>query len=255
MDREFILNILNAVKNGQKDIDSAYNDLKNLPYEDIDFAKIDHHRQMRRGLPEVIFCDGKTKEQIEMIIRKMYEKGSNILGTRLSSEKFEHLKKSFPESFFHEPSGVFFLKQKQITESVSSVSILTAGTSDINVAEEAALTLEFFGVKVKRFYDIGVAGIHRLFNCLDEIDESKVIIAVAGMEGALASVVAGLTDKPVIAVPTSVGYGANFGGLSALLTMINSCSGGISVVNINNGFGAAYSAALIIKQIEGKISE
>lgn len=250
MDKEKILKILEEVKNGKRDINSAYEDIKHLPFEDINFAKIDHHRIIRRGLPEVIFCEGKSPEQILLIINRIIEKGTNVIGTRCSSEKFDYLKKYFKKIEYYSDPGVFYIKIKNIEKSKNSVAVVTAGTSDIHIANEAALILEFFGIQVQKYFDVGVAGIHRLFDFLDKINESKVIIAVAGMEGALASVIAGLTDKPVIAVPTSIGYGASLKGISALLTMLNSCSGGIGVVNIDNGFGAAYLAALIIKQIE-----
>jgi len=250
MDKENIIKILEEVRTGKRDINSAYEELKYLPFEDIDFAKIDHHRIIRRGLPEVIFCEGKSTEQILLIVNKIIEKDANVIGTKCSYEKYNFLREHIDNIEYHSDAGIFFIKIKEIKKSKNSVAILSAGTSDIPIANEAALILEFFGIQVQKYFDVGVAGIHRLFDFIDKINESKVIIAVAGMEGALASVIAGLTDKPVIAVPTSIGYGANFNGLSALLTMLNSCSGGIGVVNIDNGFGAAYLSALIIKQIE-----
>lgn len=250
MDKENIIKILEEVRTGKRDINSAYEELKYLPFEDIDFAKIDHHRIIRRGLPEVIFCEGKSPEQILLIVNRIIEKGTNVIGTKCSYEKYNFLREHIDNIEYHSDAGIFYIKIKDIQKSKNSVAILSAGTSDIPIANEAALILEFFGIQVQKYFDVGVAGIHRLFDFIDKINESKVIIAVAGMEGALASVIAGLTDTPVIAVPTSIGYGANFNGLSALLTMLNSCSGGIGVVNIDNGFGAAYLAALIIKQIE-----
>jgi NCAIR mutase (PurE)-related protein len=247
MNPEDIKKILLEVQEGKSTIDSAMDKLKNLPFEDLGFAKIDHHRQLRTGYPEVIFCAGKTTEQILKIVEKMYEKGSNILGTRATEDIFRQVQLKYKETTYNPDAKAFVIKKTSLQESATYISIVTAGTADIPVAEEAAITAEIFGNKVERIYDVGVAGIHRLFQRLDIIRGGKVIITVAGMEGALASVIGGLVDKPIIAVPTSVGYGANFQGLSALLTMLNSCSAGVSVVNIDNGFGAGYIAAMINK--------
>jgi pyridinium-3,5-biscarboxylic acid mononucleotide synthase len=244
---EDIKKILLDVKEGKSSIDAAMDKLRDLPFEDLGFAKIDHHRQLRTGYPEVIFCSGKTTEQTLKIVEKMYEKGSNILGTRATEEVFKRVQSIYKEATYNVDARAFVIKRQPVNESETYISIVTAGTADIPVAEEAAITAEVFGNKVERIFDVGVAGIHRLYQRLDVIRGGKVIIAVAGMEGALASVLGGLVDKPIIAVPTSVGYGANFQGLSALLTMLNSCAAGVSVVNIDNGFGAGYIAAMINK--------
>jgi hypothetical protein len=247
MTPEDIKKILLDVKEGKSSIDSAMDSLRDLPFEDLGFAKIDHHRQLRTGFPEVIFCSGKTTEQIVKIVEKMYEKGSNILGTRATEDVFKQVKSKFNEAVYFADARAFVIKRSEPKIPDTYIAIITAGTADIPVAEEAAITAEIFGNKVERIYDVGVAGIHRLYQRLDIIRGGKVVVAVAGMEGALASVVGGLVDKPIIAVPTSVGYGANFQGLSALLTMLNSCSAGVSVVNIDNGFGAGYIASMINK--------
>ncbi|WP_373599890.1 nickel pincer cofactor biosynthesis protein LarB [Paraclostridium bifermentans] len=243
-----IRDLLEKVKNDDIDIDLAMDKLKNLPYEDIGYANIDHHRQIRNGYPEVIYCEGKSDEHILGIIKRMNEKGSNILGTRCKKETYEKVKKVYPNCEYEELSKILKLQNKPI-ENVGKgkIVVVTGGTSDIPVADEAYYTAKFLGNEVERVYDVGVAGIHRLLNKMNIIQSARVLIVVAGMEGALPSVVGGLVDVPVIAVPTSVGYGANFGGLSALLTMLNSCASGISVVNIDNGFGAGYLAATINK--------
>jgi NCAIR mutase (PurE)-related protein len=244
---EDIKKILQDVKDGKSSVDSAMNQLRDLPFEEAGFAKIDHHRELRTGYPEVILCSGKTNEQVLKIIAMMYAKKNNILATRATSELFKLVHKEFPECTYNEIGKVMVIQQKKIEPPESYIAIVTAGTADIPVAEEAAATAEIFGNRVERIYDVGVAGIHRLYQRIDIIREGKVIIAIAGMEGALASVLGGLVNKPIIAVPTSVGYGANFQGLAALLTMLNSCSAGISVVNIDNGFGAGYIASMINK--------
>jgi NCAIR mutase (PurE)-related protein len=247
MTPEEIKKILQNVKDGNSTVDDALEHLRNLPFEDIGFAKIDHHRELRTGYPEVIFCAGKTNEQIASIVEKMHTKGNNILGTRANSEIYDLLKQKYPEIDYFKEAKAFVIRNKRIEVTATYIAIVSAGTADIPVAEEAAVTAEVFGNKVERIYDVGVAGIHRLYQRLDRIRGSKVVVAVAGMEGALASVLGGLVDKPVIAVPTSIGYGANFHGLSALLTMLNSCAAGVSVVNIDNGFGAGYIASMINK--------
>ncbi|MDR3094653.1 MAG: nickel pincer cofactor biosynthesis protein LarB [Bacteroidales bacterium] len=247
MTPEDIRNILEAVKQGSQDVDTALESLKELPFTEMGFAKIDNHRQLRTGYPEVIFCAGKTIEQALQIIRLMYGQHHNILGTRASEELYQCVKKEFPEAEYNVAARAIVIRREEILLTDSYISIVTAGTADIPVAEEAAVTAELFGNRVERIFDVGVAGIHRLYSRLDLIRGGRVIIAVAGMEGALPGVLGGLVDKPVIAVPTSVGYGANFSGLSALLTMLNSCAAGISVVNIDNGFGAGYIASLINK--------
>lgn len=236
--------LLEQVKNNEIDIAQAEELLKKLPYEDLGFAKLDHHRRLRSGFGEVIFCQGKSIEHLKDIYLRFYERDTNVLGTRASSEQYEEVKKVLPDVEYDPISRILSVKKIQ-KEKTGCVVVCTGGTSDIPVAEEAAQTAEFFGSNVIRIYDVGVAGIHRLLSKLDEMHQANCIIAVAGMEGALGSVVTGLVDKPVIAVPTSVGYGANFGGLSALLTMLNSCAEGMAVVNIDNGFGAGYMATQI----------
>ena len=240
-----IKKILVNLQNGSTSVDSAFEQLKNLPFEDLGFAKIDHHRELRTGYPEVIFCAGKTHDQVLTIVEKMMSKGNTILGTRVSPDLAVAIKNKYKEAEFSEMARTFVIRQKTNQVSSTYISVVTAGTADIPVAEEAAITAEVFGNKVERIFDVGVAGIHRLYQRIDLIRGGKVIIAVAGMEGALPSVLGGLVDKPIIAVPTSVGYGANFHGLSALLTMLNSCAAGVSVVNIDNGFGAGYIASMI----------
>ena len=220
-------------------------------YSDINFAKLDLERQKRRGYTEAVFCECKTVEQLAKIFETFKSNGQNVLGTRASKEQFEGLKKLFPEIEYNETARTLTLIQNPI-EKVGEIAICTGGTGDIPVAEEAAATAGFYGSNVKKYYDIGVAGIHRLFANLDDIRKANVIIAVAGMEGALGGIIAGLVDAPVIAVPTSIGYGSSFNGLSALLTMLNSCAEGMTVVNIDNGFNAGYSANQINRKIEGK---
>lgn len=247
MDRSYLQNMLDQVAEGKMDPREAMEQLKELPYQDIGFANIDQHRNIRTGHPETIYCEGKTPEQVAAIIDKMKVKNSNILGTRASAEVFEKVREVAPEAVYYPVARVFTVKKSDEMQSEKVIAVITAGTSDIPVAEEAAITAETMGNQVDRIYDVGVAGIHRLFARLDRIRSANVIIVVAGMEGALASVVGGLVDKPVIAVPTSVGYGASFGGVAALLTMLNSCAAGVAVVNIDNGFGAGCLASNINK--------
>lgn len=247
MNSEELKKLLEDVKNGSVEVEEAYKEIKLLPYEDLGFAKLDHHRSIRNGYPEVIYCEGKTTKQIVEIVRRFMLKNNNILATRASREVFDAISEITCDAEYHTDARVVVVKRQKIIVSDKQIAVITAGTSDIPVAEEAAVTAEVLGNKVTRIYDVGVAGIHRLLSKMELISEANVIIVVAGMEGALASVVGGLVDKPVIAVPTSVGYGANFGGLSALLTMLNSCASGIGVVNIDNGFGAGYLASNINK--------
>lgn len=244
MDLDYLREILQEVQNGHLEIEQAVQRLKTFPYEDLGFAKVDHCRHLRQGFPEVVYCAGKTPEQVVKILKSLAANEQNILATRASKEIFEHVSQHFPQAIYHEQARLIVIKRKQ-PKARGCILVITAGTSDLPVAEEAALTAEIMGNKVERLYDVGVAGIHRLLLNQELLFKAKVIIVVAGMEGALASVVGGLVDKPVIAVPTSVGYGANFGGLAALLTMLNSCAAGVSVVNIDNGFGAGYIASLI----------
>ncbi|MFL0245830.1 nickel pincer cofactor biosynthesis protein LarB [Candidatus Clostridium stratigraminis] len=247
MNTEELKKLLENIKNGKVSVEEGTAKLSDLPYKDLGFAKIDNHRELRVGYPEVIYCEGKTVEQVKSIVEFMLTKNNNILGTRASEEMYKAVLEICPEAEYNKLGRTITVKKKDVQLPDTYIAIVTAGTSDIPVAEEAAVTLEVLGNKVLRVFDVGVAGIHRLFNRLDIIQGAKVVIVIAGMEGALASVVGGLIDKPVIAVPTSVGYGANFGGLAALLTMLNSCASGISVVNIDNGFGAGYLASMINK--------
>lgn len=241
-----IEDILKSVKQGTLSTQKAKRKLAN--YEDLGFAKVDHHREKRQGFPEVIYGEGKSSEQIIDIIKAIKENGSQVLITRISEEKSEQIILAHNELTYDDTANILYRKDKKITERTTEdeyIAIICAGTSDINIAEEAAVTAEALGSEVRRFYDVGVAGIHRLMDQAKDIQRATVSVVIAGMEGALPSVVGGLVSHPVIAVPTSVGYGSNFGGISALLTMLNSCSSGISVVNIDNGFGGAYSAVLI----------
>lgn len=239
--------LLKDVKSGNTTVGDALNILKNFPYTDLGFARIDHHREIRTGYPEIVYCAGKTVEQVREIFRVMAERENNVIGTRANQEMFDSVKSIINEAVFYPVARIISVQKKMPAAPKSMIAVITAGTSDMPVAEEAALTAELLGNKVLRIYDAGVAGIHRLVDKLPEIRKCKVVIVIAGMEGALASVVGGLVDKPVIAVPTSVGYGANFGGISALLAMLTSCSTGVTVVNIDNGFGAGFSASMINK--------
>lgn len=239
--------LISSVAKGKKTVEQAMSELKSLPYEDLGFAKLDHHRHLRRGFPEVIFCAGKTTEQVVAIVGAMVERESNVLATRVSPEVYEAVRAEHKKAVYSEDARTMTILVQPIGRRRGNVTIVSAGTSDIPVAEEAAVTSEAMGCRVQRIYDVGVAGIHRLFDRANEISKSDSIVVVAGMEGALASVVAGLVECPVVAVPTSVGYGASFGGLAALLGMLNSCSPGVSVVNIDNGFGAGYSASIIAR--------
>jgi len=239
--------LLENVKSGQVDIDEAMGELKSLPFEDLGFAKLDHHRSLRNCFPEVVYCQGKTVMQVQAIVKKLMEKDNNIMATRAGRDVYEGIREITEDAVYHEAARIVVVKKTEIVKSKKIIAVVTAGTSDIPVAEEAAITAETMGNSVDRVFDVGVAGIHRLFANSHILMKANVLVVVAGMEGALASVVAGLVDKPVIAVPTSIGYGANFGGLSALLTMLNSCASGIGVVNIDNGFGAGFLASMINK--------
>ena len=236
-----IQTLLEKVQNKEIDIKEAEQLLKKLPYEDLGYARLDHHRQLRNGFGETIYCEGKTPEQIAGILKSFQRQGSNVLGTRVKKEQYEYLRDLFPELIYKPEARILMLLDHPV-EQKGLVAVCTGGTSDIPVAEEAALTAEFFGSRVERIFDVGVAGIHRLLSKAEEIRKANCVVAVAGMEGALGSVVAGLVENPVIAVPTSIGYGASFHGVSALLTMLNSCAEGLAVVNIDNGFGAGYMA-------------
>ncbi len=245
MESQHMLSVLKQVQDGTLDIHTAYEKLKISPFEDLGYAKIDHHRKIRQGTPEVIYGAGKTAGQMEGIIRSLLSHcPKNILITRLSEESASYLAERFSLTY-DKLSHIGIINRTELLTASGTIIVATGGTSDIPVAEEAALTAEVLGNKVERLYDVGVSGIHRLLSHIDSISTATVIVAVAGMEGALASVIGGLSDCPVIAVPTSVGYGANFQGLSALLSMLNSCASGVSVVNIDNGFGAGYLASMI----------
>lgn len=247
MNAKEVEKLLTEVKNGDTSIEKALEILKNFPYTDLGFARIDHHREMRTGYPEIIYCAGKSVEQVREIFRVMSDKENNVIGTRANPEMYESVKSISSKAVFYPMARIISLQNKKPDIPDSRIAIITAGTSDMPVAEEAAITAELLGNNVLRIYDAGVAGIHRLVDKLPEIRKCRVIIVIAGMEGALASVVGGLVDKPVIAVPTSIGYGANFGGISALLAMLTSCSTGVTVVNIDNGFGAGFAASMINK--------
>lgn len=250
MEEKDIKAILKAVKENDLDLDQAMSKLKDLPFEDIGYAKIDHHRGLRNGYPEVIFCEGKTIEHIVGIVERMLVKECNILASRATKEVYDAICEITDEAEYYEICKMIVIKRKPLETTSGKILIATGGTSDIAVAEEAAITAEVLGNTVVRLYDVGVAGIHRLLANREILQDASIVIAVAGMEGALASVVGGLVDVPVIAVPTSIGYGANFGGLAALLAMLNSCASGIGVVNIDNGFGAGYLASTMNRQIE-----
>jgi len=247
MNEDHLAQILESFRDGNLTMEAALEKLKILPYEDLHFAKIDHHRAVRQGFPEVVFCQGKTTEQVVQIMGHLIRHNRNILATRATAPMYEAVKAVVPQAQYNELAKLIFVRQEDIKniDEERFVLVMTAGTSDIPVAEEAALTAEIMGNKVERIYDVGVAGIHRLFAQQSIIQKANVLIVVAGMEGALASVVGGMVAKPIIAVPTSVGYGANFHGLSALLCMLNSCAAGIAVVNIDNGFGAGRLASII----------
>lgn len=248
-----IKQILTDYKDGTITIDEAYLKLKEKPFEDIGYAKVDLHRKLRQGASEVIYGEGKTPEQIAGIIRVMSSRSDTpILITRLSQEAYSELKRLGCEADYYPEARAAVCGHIPEPEGSSFIVAATGGTSDIPVAEEAAITAEVHGSRVKRLYDVGVAGLHRVLSSLDDIMSASVIIAVAGMEGALASVLGGLADCPVIAVPTSIGYGASFGGVSALLAMLNSCASGVCVVNIDNGFGAGYLASMIDRIRHGR---
>lgn len=248
LDRKSIRELLEQYKEGKISIDDGVDALSQLPYENLGFAQIDHHRELRQGFPEVIYGEGKTKEQILAIMKSLAEESRhNVMATHVSVEKADFVRNELPDAVYDEVSRILYIEQKRSepVDETRRILVLSAGTSDIPVAEEAALTARLMGNAVDTCFDVGVAGIHRLFAHKEEIVKANVIIVTAGMEGALASVVGGLTDKPVIAVPTSVGYGASFHGVSALLAMLNCCAAGVAVMNIDNGFGAGVLAGKI----------
>ncbi|MHB8927333.1 MAG: nickel pincer cofactor biosynthesis protein LarB [Bacillota bacterium] len=248
--------VLERLRTGVIGVDEAFEALRVLPYEDLDFAKVDHHRRLRTGFPEVVFCQGKTIPQILAILGRLTVHNDRVMATRATPEVYAAARSDFPGAVYHEAARIVVLERQgaRSAERVGRVVVASGGTADLPVAEEAAVTAEVMGAFVERLFDVGVAGLHRLLDRRQALTSARVVVAVAGMEGALPSVVAGLVDKPVIAVPTSVGYGANFGGLSALLAMLNSCAAGIGVVNIDNGFGGGYLAAQINRLGGGQAS-
>ncbi|MCY4402205.1 MAG: nickel pincer cofactor biosynthesis protein LarB [Candidatus Poribacteria bacterium] len=250
MEVEKLTTLLEKVKSGEVEVSEALQSLRTLPFEDLGFSKIDHHRQLRTGFPEVIFCEGKTDSQVAKISERILNVGQPLLATRATPQMYEAVKAIHPEARYNELGRTISVLHSE-KEGKEGVLVVSAGTSDLPVAEEAAETAYMMGNPPERLYDVGVAGLHRLIGNHEKLLNARVIIVVAGMEGALPSVVGGLVDIPVIAVPTSVGYGASFGGLAALLGMLNSCASGVTVVNIDNGFGAGYSAALINRLSDG----
>ena len=246
MQTDRLKRLLEQVRSGQMDVDTALGELRHLPFENLDgFATLDHHRALRNGFPEVVFGQGKQPTQIISIVQRLSERNDKVLVTRVEKSMAEEIQVELPELTYHPISHLLVLDRSAPAEKRPGVLVVTAGTADMPVAEEAAITSELMGNEVERMFDVGVAGIHRLLNQTERLWQANVVVVVAGMDGALPSVVGGLVSAPVIAVPTSVGYGASFNGLSALLTMLNSCASGVAVVNIDNGFGAAYVAALI----------
>jgi len=245
MDHDELHNLLKQVQAGKVPVDEAVERLKHLPFEDLGFARLDSHRSLRCGFPEVVFCQGKTPDQVMAILEHLTSRGGPVLATRASTDLYAAVARKWPQAIYNEAARTIMFNPPSEPRYSGYILVVSAGTSDIPVAEEARVTAEMMGNRVKTVYDAGVAGIHRLLHSHDEIFGANVIVVVAGMEGALASVVGGLSSRPVIAVPTSVGYGASFNGLAPLLTMLNSCAAGVSVVNIDNGFGAGYIAALI----------
>lgn len=245
MDRDQLKTLLEQVREGAVEVDAALDRLRHMPFENIGYANIDHHRAIRVGMPEVIFGMGKTPEEITGIATRLLERSANVLATRVAPEAYELLRRQAPEAEYFPRSGAVRVWRDRTPRGKGLLAVVCAGTTDLPVAEEAAVTAEIMGNEVKQITDVGVAGIHRLFGHMDVIHQARVIVVCAGMEGALPSAVGGLVSCPVVAVPTSVGYGASFNGLAALLGMLNSCSSNVSVVNIDNGFGGGYVASLI----------
>lgn len=254
MDTLQLRHLLEQVRAGQVSLDVAVHKLRKLPFDDLGYAKIDYHRCIRQGVPEVIYCEGKSLSQIQGIVLRMSREHCNILASRASPEVYRAICEVAEEHCYHEQARMVIINPREV-EKIGNIAVVSAGTSDIPIAEEAAITAETLGNYVHRLYDVGVAGIHRLLHSCEELFRANVAVVVAGMEGALASVVGGLVSCPVIGVPTSIGYGASFGGVAALLSMLNSCASGVSVVNIDNGFGAGYQASLINKLAVGKLHD
>lgn len=249
MNEESLRALLERVAQGEQSVDDALTAIRSLPFEDLGFATVDHHRSLRWGFPEVIYCEGKTPAQVGTIVERLADSTDQLLGTRATREQYNEARTRVPALAYHEQARALWLDRNPDRERLAGAVVVAAGTSDLPVAEEAALTLDLMGHDPQRIYDVGVAGLHRLLAHVPALQAANVIIVAAGMEGALPSVVGGLVSAPVIAVPTSVGYGASFDGLAALLAMLNSCATGVAVVNIDNGFGAGYMAALINQRI------
>lgn len=245
MDKNTLEDLLRKVREGELEIDQAMEELTSFGFKDLGYAKLDYHRELRRKYPEIVYAEGKSVDHLLGITKALLEHDSNIMITRAAPDRYEAIREIAPEAVYYPEARIISIKKKERKKPKDYIAVITAGTSDIPVAEEAAVTAELLGNEVKRFFDVGVAGIHRLTAGIAEIRKASVAIVIAGMEGALASIVAGLIDIPVVAVPTSVGYGANLQGISALLAMLTSCPGGIAVVNIDNGFGAGYFASMI----------
>jgi len=245
MNKQALEDLLARVRDGQVPLDDAVERIRRLPYEDLGFATIDTHREIRCGFPEVIFCQGKTPGQVAAIAERLLATDAEVLASRATTDAFEAVRTVCPDAEFHEAARMIVCNRQPKELPPGKILVVSAGTSDVPVAEEARVTAELMGNQVDKLYDVGVAGIHRLLGQADHVFDANVLVVVAGMEGALASVVGGMTSRPVIAVPTSIGYGASFGGLAALLAMLNSCASGVCVVNIDNGFGAGYIASLI----------
>ncbi len=250
MNQDSLRQLLEQVRSGTLAVDAGLDRLKHLPFEDLNFAKIDHHRALRCGFPEVIYCEGKATEHIAMIFEKCAAAGANVLATRADPQAYEAIRSVFSDAEYYELARCVTLRQTEAEKSTGTIAVVSAGTADLPVAEEACVTAEIMDQTVMTYYDVGVAGIHRLLAQASDLQDATVIVVVAGMEGALPSVVGGLVSAPVIAVPTSVGYGASFGGLAALLGMLNSCANNIAVVNIDNGFGAGHLATTINRLAE-----
>ena len=252
MDREKVERLLEDVKAGKIEVADALRALKSLPYEDLGFATIDTHRDLRKGFPEVILCKGKTTAQIAQIVERLSSGTQCIMATKANREAYEAIRSVRTDAIYYETAGMVLIGRRKVKAAKKKILVVSAGTADLPIAEEAAVTAEAMGNTVERLYDVGVAGVHRLLGNREKLFQANVIVVVAGMEGALASIVGGLVDKPVVAVPTSVGYGASFNGLAALLTMLNCCAPGVVVVNIDNGFGAGYFASVINQMGDGK---
>ena len=247
MNKEYLTQLFNKIKSGELEVDDAVDKLKNLTFEDMGFCKVDHHRAIRQGVPEIIFCKGKAPEHTAKIFERLIQVNPIVMGTKADTATFEEVKRLIPNAVYHSLAQIITVGDIDSIPKKGNILVVSAGTADIPIADEAYIVSLALGNNTEKLYDTGVAGIHRLFASMDKLYSANAIIVVAGMEGALPSVIGGLVDIPVIAVPTSVGYGANFNGLSALLTMLNACSSGITVVNIDNGFGAAYFASMINK--------